>query len=298
MTDRELEQKLNELKENYQNVPIPADGAERLREAMKQAKEETNMNTKTNHQNHSAWVRRFGGLAAALLLLVALPNTNAQVARAMGDLPVVGGFFRAVTVREFRYEDDGASAQVEVPELKTNTESSAAEQVNEDVAKYLDGLTEEFRTRVDEYGGDAHTDLTVEYEIVTDTDNWLTLRLYTETVEASGAQYQRFYNIDKATDKVVQLADLFADREQGLTLVSENIKDQMREQMKADDSVSYFIDSDLPEDDFQQVKEDQNFRFDDAGNLVVSFDEYEVAPGSMGLVEFTVERSVFADTLK
>jgi hypothetical protein len=57
------------------------------------------------------------------------------------------------------------------------------------------------------------------------------------------------------------------------------------------------VDSDLPEDDFQQVKEDQNFRFDEEGNLVVCFDEYEVAPGSMGLVEFTVERSVFEDAL-
>jgi hypothetical protein len=30
---------------------------------------------------------------------------------------------------------------------------------------------------------------------------------------------------------------------------------------------------------------------------VICFDEYEVAPGSMGLVEFTVARSVFADAL-
>lgn len=297
MTDRELEQKLNELKKDYQNVPIPADGTERLKAAMKQAKEETAMNTKTNNQNHSTMIRRLGGLAAAVALLVALPNTNANVASAMGELPVVGGFFRAVTIREYRYDEEGAAAQVEVPELKTNTDSKAAEQVNEEVAQYVDGAIQDFKSRVSEYGEEANTDLTVNYEVVTDTDSWLSLRLYTETVEASGAQYQRFYNIDKAADKMVQLSDLFADKEQGLKLVSEDIKTQMREQMQKDESVSYFIDSEVPEDDFQQVKEDQNFRFDEQGNLVISFDEYEVAPGSMGLVYFTVERSVFESAL-
>lgn len=295
---KNLEKRLEELKNEYQSVPIPEDGRERLKDAMQKAKEEIAMNERKNHQNKNhSLLRRFGALAAVLALVLALPNSNAQVARAMGELPVVGTFFRAVTVRQFQYEDEGASAQVEVPELRTNSDSSAAEQVNADAARYVDGLTEEFRSRVQELDGQAHTDLTVEYEVVTDTEDWLTLRLYAETVEASGAQYERYYNIDKAADKVVQLSDLFSDKEQGLKLVSEDIKRQMREQMKADDSVSYFLDSDIPEDDFQQVKDDQNFWLDSNGNLVVCFDEYEVAPGSMGLVQFTVERGVFADAL-
>jgi hypothetical protein len=242
-------------------------------------------------------LRRLGGLAATVALLVALPNTSPQIARATAELPVVGSFFQAVTLRQFQYDEEGAGAQVEVPELKTSEDSKAAEQVNEDVAKYADGLIEEFQSRVAEQEGEANLDLTVDYEIVTDNDNWLTLRLYTEIAEASGAQYQRYYNIDKTSDKVVQLSDLFPEDSDALSLISEDIKTQMREQMAADDSVSYFVDSDLPEDDFQQVKEDQNFRFDEEGNLVVCFDEYEVAPGSMGLVEFTVARSVFEDAL-
>jgi hypothetical protein len=295
---KKVEERLEELKQEYQSVPVPEDGRDRLRKAMEQAKEELNMNE--NNQKSTkrpAFLRRLGGIAAAVLILAALPNTNAQVARATGSLPVVGTFFRAVTVRNYTYEDDGASAQVEVPELKTNADSSAVEQVNADAAKYIDGLTEEFKSRVAESSGEANTDLTVSYEVVTDNEDWLTLRLYTEWVEASGAQYSRYYNIDKKQDKVVQLSDLFAEDSDALSLISENIKTQMREQMAADDSVSYFLDSDLPEDDFQQVKEDQNFRFDEEGNLVICFDEYEVAPGSMGLVEFTVARSVFEDAL-
>lgn len=301
---KKIEDRLEALKQDYQNIPIPADGRERLQKAMEQAKEESMMNERNKMNeaekktvNRPVFLRRLGGIAAAVLILAALPNTSAQMARATGSLPVVGPFFRAVTVRTYTYDEDGASAKVEVPEVKTNVDSSAVEQVNQDVAKYVDGLTEEFKTRVAEAGAEANTDLTVSYEVVTDNENWLTLRLYTEVVQASGAQYSRYYNIDKKQDKVVQLADLFAADSNGLSLISEDIKRQMREKMAADDSVSYFLDSEIPDDDFKQVKDDQNFRFDDDGNLVICFDEYEVAPGSMGLVEFTVARSVFENAL-
>ena len=40
------------------------------------------------------------------------------------------------------------------------------------------------------------------------------------------------------------------------------------------------------------------FRSNDDGQIVICFDEYEVAPGYMGLVEFTVEDEAVADIRK
>jgi hypothetical protein len=148
---------------------------------------------------------------------------------------------------------------------------------------------------VAEYGEEANTDLNVSYDVVTDSEDYLTLRLSAEVVTASGAQFSRYYTIDKKADKVVQLSDVLT--EAGRKAVSEDIKSQMRAQMAADENVEYFIDSDIPEEDFQQVREDENFHFDEEGNLVISFDEYEVAPGFMGEVDFTVARNVFENEL-
>ncbi len=55
---------------------------------------------------------------------------------------------------------------------------------------------------------------------------------------------------------------------------------------------------DMPELNWQGIKEDQNFYFDAGGNLVIVFDEYEVAPGYMGAQEFTVDRALFEGILK
>ncbi|HIR98371.1 MAG TPA: DUF3298 domain-containing protein, partial [Candidatus Merdisoma faecalis] len=66
----------------------------------------------------------------------------------------------------------------------------------------------------------------------------------------------------------------------------------------ADESKMYFIDSDMPESDFQSITEDTTFYVNDSGKLVIVFDEYEVAPGSMGVVEFEIPTDVIQDIVQ
>ena len=83
-----------------------------------------------------------------------------------------------------------------------------------------------------------------------------------------------------------------------LSSITANIKEQMASQMAADDSVSYFYNSDMPEDDFKELTGDESFYFNEEGLLVIAFDEYEVAPGSMGAPEFVIPQEVTAAILK
>ena len=66
----------------------------------------------------------------------------------------------------------------------------------------------------------------------------------------------------------------------------------MREQMAADENVIYYLDSDMPEQDFKGLTGEESFYFSQNGELVVAFDEYQVAPGYMGAVEFTIPTEV------
>ncbi|MBR7132114.1 MAG: DUF3298 domain-containing protein, partial [Clostridia bacterium] len=43
---------------------------------------------------------------------------------------------------------------------------------------------------------------------------------------------------------------------------------------------------------------DHNFYWNENGDLVIIFDEYEVGPGSMGTPEFVIDRDVIKDILK
>ena len=65
--------------------------------------------------------------------------------------------------------------------------------------------------------------------------------------------------------------------------------------MAADDKVSYFLHSDVEEWNFKELTGDESFYFAQDGSLVICFDEYEVAPGYMGAVEFTIPREITGD---
>ena len=61
-----------------------------------------------------------------------------------------------------------------------------------------------------------------------------------------------------------------------LEAISENIKQQMQAQMDADENIAYFLNSDLPDSDFKGITGEESYYFNENGELVISFDEYEV----------------------
>ncbi len=92
---------------------------------------------------------------------------------------------------------------------------------------------------------------------------------------------------------------LFKD-DQYIRLISGNIKEQMKSQMKDNPDKFYWVHgaSDvLPTDEFKAIKKDQNFYINKNGKLVIVFDKYEVAPGYMGSVEFEIPTEAIANDL-
>ena len=255
----------------------------------------------------------------------------------MGALPVVGKLFQAVTFRDYQYESDRFDADVEVPQIRVDdmaneaadtdgmgsgsnaargdaeTTDSASdgqsgekssdqmqgtvEQINFDIEKVTNQLIEEFQESADL--GESYGSLDIHHETVTDNDKYFTLKLSLYRGAGSGFQSYKFYTIDKKTGKQLQIGDLFREGSNYNETLSENIKEQMRARMAEDEMNMYWVDYDeVAEWNFERLKADQNFYFDGTGNLVIVFDEYEVAPGYMGAQEFTVEREVFEGLLK
>ena len=109
---------------------------------------------------------------------------------------------------------------------------------------------------------------------------------------ASGSQYVKIFTIDKATGNVVTLKELLQNNKDTLTAISDNIKEQMAQQMASDENIVYFYNSDMPEDDFKELTGEESYYFNDKGELVIAFNEYDVAPGYMGAVDFTIPAAV------
>lgn len=289
--------RMQELKTEYENIKIPEEGLTRMKESIEKAKTE-----KQQAQEQKQKIIRFrrmkrtaAGAVAAAALCIILPNVNENVAMAMEKVPLLGDFVRAVTFDRYDFDNENYNAKVEIPKLEAENSSgeNAAQQINQSVKEYTDQLVNQFKQDV-EQDGKGHEGLDISYEVVTDNEAWFTLKLTALETKASGHEQIRFYHIDKASGKVMSLKDLFQDGFDYISVFSDNIKAQMRKQMANDESKMYFIDSDMPETDFTEIAPDQNFYFNETGDLVIVFDEYEAAPGSMGNPEFVIPKDLWS----
>ena len=74
----------------------------------------------------------------------------------------------------------------------------------------------------------------------------------------------------------------------------------MLEQNKADESNHYWVEG-IEESDFEglfdKISGEQNFYINADNKLVITVDEYEAAPGYMGVVEFEIPTNVITDLL-
>lgn len=276
--------KMKDLKQEYRSIKAPEEGLNKITQKMKEAEA---LKMKKQHIRN---LKRTGlTAAAAIAVLIALPNTNAAVAKAMQDLPVVGKVFEVITFRNYEFADTSHEARVEVPEIKDNgSNSQAAGEVNKDVKEYTKQLIAQFEKELAE-NSQGHQGLDVSHEVVANNNNWFVLKITALETKASGAETVKYYTINKAADSVVKLSDLFLPDADYITLLSNSIKESMRQQMKEDENKAYFIDSkDMPENDFDKIDPNQNFYINSSGQLVITFNEYDIAPGYMGSPEFII----------
>lgn len=278
-----FDEKLKE-RAKQEPFPLPEEYAGRVFRTCA-ALEETTMEPNMRKKHSNRWI---GWAAAVLAVFIAVPNVSPTAAAALREVPVLGAIVEIITFRDYTYNDGQSIADVKVPELGG---SDAADQVNDQIQAYTDQLIAQFQKDCETIG-EGYQDLDVTSSVVADTDTWFTLRIDAIKTMASGYSFSKFYHINKATGEQVTLGDLFRDGADYASALTAEVKQQMEEQMAADESVVYF-----PEQ-LTTIDANQNFYWNADGDLVLSFDEYTVAPGYMGMVEFTIPTDVYQDLLK
>lgn len=276
---------LEQARAQYRQVTPPEEGIGVMKEAMARARSE-----KAGKAAGGWNWRQFGAVAAAALtILVVTPNVSPAAAAAMERIPVIGGLIKVVTIRDYQLDDGVHQARAVIPEASAEGEDpEAIAELNKTTQDYIDTLVHQFQTDIAQ-SPEGYQGLDIDYQVITDNDHWFTLKLSVLETQASGYQQETYYHINKATGQMAHLKDLFEAGTDYRTTITEIIKQQMKDQMAQDSSKVFWLDDpEAGEANFQEIKEDQNFYLDENGNLVIIFNEYEVAPGYMGVQAFTI----------
>lgn len=288
--------KLESLKNEYAGFSMNEKAVNQMKSRIEMAKVENKIEARKRH------IRGWAIAAAAALTIFILPNSNASVANAMGNVPVLGGFFNAITIRDYHSDSKNATASVEVNGLKSKdkTGKKTTDEINREIKSLTNKYVADFKQTKK---ADGKVDLDVSTDIIAKTDNYFTLKLTAVEAQADSYQENHYYTIDLKTGKQIQLKDLFKDGADYKSAIKADIKKQMIEHEKETEDVNYFVADSKEDQEITGFSEDDliskaSFYLDKDGNIVICYNQGDVAPMYMGALEFTLEKSAVADILK
>lgn len=287
--------KLDNLKKEYKNMPIP----EELDFVVKKAIKESRINMRRKNTVKRT-IKVVASTAAVLGLLVVGVNTSSAFAETLSKAPIVGGIVKVLTFKEYKVNEEKFNADIKVPKIQGLENKELENSLNKKYLAENEKLYEEFMADMKELkaAGGGYLGVDSGYVVKTDNDKILSVGRYVVNTVGSSSTIFKYDTIDKENEILITLPSLFKD-DSYVEIISQNIIEQMREEMKAGEDKIYWIEKeeDLSIDLFEKISEEQSFYINPEGKLVISFDKYEVAPGYMGTPEFVIPTEVISNIL-
>lgn len=276
---------LNQAKADYEALPIPQELESRIRTGIRQGRR--------NYRKRR--MRRYAaGAAACLAVLAGTLNLSPAVAAAAAEIPVLGGLFRILTVRNFHTEENGIHYDVSVPGLEA--EGGLARRVNDAIQEKVDAHLlraqqdwEDYREAFFATGGTEEAwagremDVIVDYEVKSQTDTRVSFVVTFAEGWVTAMEEFYCYNLDLAEDRSITLQELLG--EDWVERCNEAVQTGIAASTDGEGFTLFFP----PEEGgFTTVDEDTAFYIRSDGVPVLVFPKYSIAAGTAGSPEFPV----------
>ena len=137
------DKRLEEMKQDYENIRIPKELRQRVEMGIREAKEEKNMKKKSKVMVYVG--RVVGGVAAAMLVITVMANSGAAIAHAMAKIPVIGAIAEVVTFREYESSENNMTANIKIPEVSVKNEDGTT---NEEITQKINKSSQEYTDEI------------------------------------------------------------------------------------------------------------------------------------------------------
>ncbi|MBM6828718.1 DUF3298 domain-containing protein [Anaerotignum lactatifermentans] len=306
MTEEDFRKEMEAARQYYEQTEIPEGLGEMVARTLeehggsietdrKNRKEETAEKRKVIQMKEKK--RRSTGktaavaAACAVFCFTAALNISPAFAEEMSKVPGLSTVSNVLTFRSYEFSDGDKTVGANIPQIQA--EGAYTERVNDEIQR----IVADYQTRANEdiaaykeaflaTGGTEeefakkNIQVKVDYEVKCETEEILSLVLTGWEDWNASTAVTEYYNISLADDREITLEDLLG--EDYINIANE----QIREQIAQDESGMYFVED---EGGFTSITEDTDFYINQAGNPVIVFQKYEIAPGAAGMPEFEIQ---------
>lgn len=298
-------------KKTYESIEIPVELNKLVAQTIvSKNKEEIRMNYENSNATYNkpashrpVWKGFMAAAAACLVAGTIGLNASPAFAEEMSKVPVIGQLAQVLTFRSFHGIEGDVELNVDVPVIQSKTDGELPAKVNAQIQKIVSDYETQAKADFYEYkeaffatGGTAEEwadrtlTLTIDYEVKHFEDDILSLELITAKSWVSAEEERHFYNIDLNNDTEITLEDILgADY---INICNKAIVAEIEARLAADENAAFFGfgDDEGMMDGFTSVTEDTPFYLNADGEVVISFPEYSIAPGYMGIQDFIIRQ--------
>ena len=298
MKDWKLIEAMGKIDERYVMEADEEASAEKSEEKKEKV---LSMKDKTKRRRLPAFLKTI--VAACFIFSVLLPNVSEKSAYALQSIPGLGRYFQLITLRKYSFNDGSHSAEVQTPYLAVGAEeaksdsawkeakSDSAEKINADIAKITDELIQEFK---EELTKSEYKNLDVHSEVILNYEEYYVLSLSVLQEEGDSHTLNHYYTVDKHSGELLTLSELFPYTANYKEILTEEVKKQIKEHNRISED-KYFVQDGEDEEGFREVTDEQSFYINADKHLVLVFPEGEIAPMSMGEIQFIMPESIWQD---
>lgn len=298
MKDWKLIEAMGKIDERYVMEADEEASAEKSEEKKEKV---LSLKDKTKRRRFPAFLKTI--VAACFIFSVLLPNVSEKSAYALQSIPGLGRYFQLITLRKYSFHDGSHSAEVQTPYLAVGAEeaksdsawkeakSDSAEKINADIAKITDELIQEFK---EELTKSEYKNLDVHSEVILNSEEYYVLSLSVLQEEGDSHTLNHYYTVDKHSGELLTLSELFPYTANYKEILTEEVKKQIKEHNRISED-KYFVQDGEDEEGFREVTDEQSFYINADKHLVLVFPEGEIAPMSMGEIQFIMPESIWQD---
>ncbi len=284
-----MNEAMEQARKRYEEVPVPAELNARVNLAVQRGRKRE----QSRRRGRNALLS-LASCAAAFVLMV---HVSPSFAQALEPIPILGSLVRVVTGWEYHQADEQSVIDVRTPELQSTGNSELEDRMNVEIQKRVDAMVQEAERRgQEEYQAwlDTRTEedeffvpvtIDVDYEVKCSTERILSFVLYVTETRANAYTESYPYNLDLSTGRDLTLKDLLGSRWKEIANRTVKIGIYQRSQVEGN---VFFTEEEFGTA-FTSIADDQPFYINEAGNPVLVFAKYEIAPGYMGQQEFEID---------
>ena len=233
------------------------------------------------------------GLIVCLMFALSV-NLSPGIAQAVSNVPLLNTLAKIVTIVSYETFDPSSHIKVTIPVLVDSQNEELEKSVNESISSKINELVSTSKQFAHDFytlSLEANPEQTeffpfiidIDYDIYAQTDEFVSFSISKTETYATSSTEKFYYNIDLKTGTSLTLPQLLGTNFK--EIINPIVTAEIANREQADEEQMFF----KGEDGFTSVRDDQPFYLTPEKEVVIIFNEYEIAPGYMGIIEFKIK---------